>query len=160
MRKSKTQQVMAGVKFPVEEKNRLMGIAQRREQTLTDLVKDGVELMAGLPDDFLKQFQKICDTTRLPFSTVFVQFLLVYAAQDAACLKVYEHSNTFQRAFQFDHEGLITGDKLSEKVYNEVLKNAKDLKKRMKENADGKTENLVLSKPEAAQISIQMRATG
>jgi len=160
MRKSKTKMVMAGVRFPEEEKKRLIGIANRREQTLTDLVKDGVELMAGLPDDFLKQFQKICDTTQLPFSTVFVQFLLVYAAQDNACLEVYKHSNTFQRAFQFDHEGLITGDKLSARIYDEVEKNATDLKKRMKENADGKTEDLVLSKPEAAQISIQMRATG
>ena len=161
MWKNKRNLVMAGVMFPVEEKKRLMEVAGRRGQSLTDLVKAGVEIVAGLPDDFLKQFQEICDATKLPFPTVFVQFLLVYVAQDNAALKVYGHSNTYKRAFQQDKKrGLITGQKLSKQVYEEVFKNATDLKKRMKENADGKTENLVLSKPEAAQISIQMRATG
>lgn len=149
---------MAGVKFPEEEKKRLHKIAERRGQSFSELIRDGVEIIAGLPDEFLKQYQQICDATKLGLPTVFVQFLLVYAAQDAAVLKVYGHSNTYQRAFQFDQKGIISGDRLSKKIYNEVLKNAKDLKKRMIENAAGETENVFVSNADAAEVAIQMGA--
>ena len=158
MRKSTKKLVMAGVNFREEEKKRLLEIADRRKQTLSQLIKDGAEIMAGFPDEFLAQFKQMVESTKMDMPTVLVQLLVTYFAQDAALAKVYGISNTYQRAFQFDQEGLISGDRLSKKVYNEVLKNAKDLKKKLEENASGQTEYAVLSNADAAQIAIQMGA--
>lgn len=157
MVKSKEKLAYAGILIPLSEKTRLQAIAKKRETTLSALLRDGVRMLADFSDDFLAQIGAVASSTKLSPSQVMIQLLLVYIASDAATLKVYGKSTTYQRAFQFDNQGrLITGDRLSDKVFAEVLESAQALKKRLQDSARGVTEATFISNQDAAQMAIQM----
>ena len=157
MRKSKETLEMAGVMIPKSEKARLQGIAKKRGMTLTELLLTGGRMLADFNEEFLAQVDAVAFSTKLNTPQVLTQLLLVYAAQDSATLAVYGKSTTYQRAFQFDNQGaLVTGSRLSNKVYAEVLQASKDLKKRLQDSARGVTETTFISNQDAAQMAIQM----
>jgi hypothetical protein len=157
MKKSKEKLLMAGVMIPETEKIRLQEVAKRRGITLTDLLLNGGRMLANFPDAFLDQIQAVSESTRLSFSQVLTQLLLTYAAEDAATLKVFGKSQTYSRAFRINNRGvLLTGDKLSDEVYAEVLKSAQDLKKRLEDSAHGKPEPIIISNEDAAAMAVQM----
>jgi len=154
--RGKKQSEQTAIRITSDAKTLLQTVGKRRNLTLTQMLVDGGLFMASFPDVFVEQIEKIAIATRLTESQVMVQLFLVYIATDSATLEVYGKSPTFSRAFQFDHGELVTGDRLSDKVFNEVLKSAKDLKQRLQNSASGKTKTAFISNQDAAQISTQL----
>ena len=144
------------LKIPVSEKKMLQSVAKKRGVTLTSLLLDGARMLASLDDDFLNQVEAVAFSTKLSKPQVMTQLLLTYAAQDVATLEVFGNSATYNRAFQFEDGSLVTGSRLSEKVYAEVLQTAKELKKRLQDSAQGQKKRAYVSAQDAAAIAIQM----
>lgn len=134
MLKAQEKLIMAGLMIPETEKKRLQETAKRRGITLTDLLLKGGLMLAEFSDGFLEQIEKIAETTRLSVSQTIIQLLLVYVSKDAATLKARKRSDTFELAFRYDKNGLITGDQLSDMVFDEQKAALKDLYDRWEAN--------------------------
>lgn len=158
MRKRPESLTTAGLQLKKSVKDHIQKVAASRGVSLTQFFVDGALLLAGIDADFMKQLDELKESTKLSTAQVLMQLVLVYTAEDAALAKSYGRSETIRRAFQFDGQGrLITGNELSDSVYNEVLENAESLKKRLRDASRGYKKEVFISDADAAQISKQIR---
>ena len=148
--KSKTDYLT--IRITPDKKAYLEIRAQIMKMTFTDLLITGATMYADFDPDFLKQMKEIAEKVKLDMPTVIQQLLLVYAAQDAAILKTFGVSKTYQRAFQFNEHGLITGNQLSDAVFAEVKEAALALRERLEGNR-GAGAPLKISKDTAALLA-------
>ena len=157
MRKAKEKLKMAGVLIPESEKKEIQLIAERRNQTLTELVLTGIRMMTDFNDDFLRQIDEVAEMSKISTSRIMAQLLTVYVAQDSALLEIFGKSQTYKMSLQHDSSGkLITGDELSKKVFKETLAAAQNLKTRLKKSSKGKNKKTFISYEDASQLATQM----
>jgi len=107
------------------EKSRLEAVAEGRKMNFTDLLLEGARMLSEFSPYFLEEIRKIAQRVGLSVPKVIQQLLTAYIAADAAVLEVFGTSKIYQRAFQFDKEGLITGDRLSALVLEQTKDDAK-----------------------------------
>ena len=154
MRKSKEQQEMAGLLIPKSQKKHLQKAAKDKGISFTELLVEGGELMAGFDVGFVKQLTDIAEKIHLDLAKVITHLLLTYVATDSANLKVWGRSKTYARAFQYNVSGMLTGSELANKVFDDALKDAENLKKKLEDSRDGRAETLFISPQDAADLAL------
>ena len=144
----------ATVSITPDELRQFRKIAKRRKMSFSGLLLDGANLLAGFPDAFVDQINGMAKTFKVDTSVIIVQLLLFYVAQDAALTEVYKRSNTYRCAFEYGANGLISGDELSDKVFDATKAKALELKDRIK--GAGKVDGTFYSLEDQAQIANRM----
>lgn len=105
----------------------LQKVAKKRGTTFSGLLIEGARMLADFDEGFLDEMQKASDRLRLNRSTVIQQLMINYLAFDMAMMEVLGTSKTFERAFRFGPDGLITGDELSKQIQKETEKDLREL---------------------------------
>jgi len=123
---------------------------------IPEYLRQAVEFYGSFNEDFLKQINDTAKLTKTNTATVIQQLLTVYMAQDFAIYSTMGKTKTFQRAFQFTPEGLISGNQLSEQVAAEVTKAAEDLRSRLEAMKHGKMKETIISFEEAGLMSARL----
>ena len=145
-------------KITETQKKHVEAQAKRRGIKVGKYVLDALEFYWEFEPSFLEQISVNTKESGHSVPDVIKSLLLVYLSEDNAALKVYGKSWTFQQAFQYDDKGnRIQGTELSNKVYDEAYARNQDFKKRLEDNAAGKTETLLIPVRDAIQIRKQMQ---
>jgi hypothetical protein len=118
-----------------EQKKKIVQEAKKHDQGLSDYIRDSLSSWASFDVHFLEQVNMTAEKMHLPLTLAIQNLLQAYMATESAVLETYgTPPKTFRRAFQFDQDGLITGNKLSEMVFQQAKKDAAAVKERLEES--------------------------
>lgn len=143
------------VTFLLTDKERVTieNAATERGKNLSELIRDAVEFYASFPVALIEQLKKATVDIKMDIYEIVPRLLLVYIATDAAIVKNFGISKTFERAFRFGPDGkLLEGSELSDKTFEEVDKVCKEVLKKMKWIAAGK--QTLLNREEGSYVPV------
>ena len=135
---------------------RIEADAKKLEMTVPEYVLGAVDFFSGFDRDFFKHINEVSEMLKVPMSTVIQQLLAQYIAQDKAVMDCFgTGSKTFSRAFQYDDNGLIEGNKHSDLVYEQVKKEITALREKL-ENAVKEKKPVLITRDDAALMSARL----
>lgn len=114
------------VKVTEEEKRRFIDGAEKRDMTTSGLMREATDFYLAFPKEFLDVVKISADPLKMAVPTVIVYLLNYYLAQENALIEFFKKhtgaatTHTFKRAFQYNQQGLIDSDEISEKVQKEI----------------------------------------
>jgi len=142
----------------MDERVQIVDAAMERDTTISALIRDAVKFYLGFPAGFIEQMEKVAKEYKTDVSTIISRFMLVYVATDAAIVKNFGISKTYDRAFRFDEKGrLMQMEQISDNTLEEVDKICKEVLKKLKRTSRTGEES-VLTKEEAGFIPVLREA--
>jgi hypothetical protein len=145
-----------GVRLKPSEKVYLETQAAKLGMTLSDLLRAGAILYASFEPAFLEVLRAKSGQAGVEPATALQQLLQTYLATEAAILSVFGgQSRTFVRAFQRDVAGLVTGDRLSRLVFEQVQAEAVEMRKKI-ERTLKKGSTTTITKNQAALLAARL----
>jgi hypothetical protein len=148
------------IRVNMAERVKIVDAAMERDRTLSQFVRDAVDFYVAFPVAMIEQLKKATADIKMDIYDIIPRLLLVYVAMDAAIVKNFGISKTFERAFGFGPDGkLLEGSELSDKTFEEVDTVCKEVLKKMKWMAEGRQDKKVLlSKEEGAYVRVLQEA--
>jgi len=123
------------VKMTLEQREEIGRAAEIRNQKVAEFCIEALHFYCSFTPGFLDQMGVTAEQMHLPLSTVIQNLLQVYTAQDHARYEICGlPSKAIRRAFQFDENGLVFGNRLSEIAF-EQYKNDLEMVRNRLENA-------------------------
>ena len=154
-REGKQKGINTAFRISVGERERLEKRAAEMKISPSELIRRASNLYLNFDESFLEQMEKTAIAVKLDVSTTIQQLMTVYVATDAAIVEKFGISKTFERAFQYDQNGLITGNEHAKKVKDEVLAGIDGLMGKLKESQKIGKEAFI-TKPEAVLLAARV----
>jgi hypothetical protein len=112
-----------------EQKDKIKAESKKQNINEPEYVRQAIEFYSTFDVHFLEHIYALGEKTKLPMPLVIQQLLASYLAQDDAYMdKFKKPSKAFQRAFQYDENGLIQGNAHSDLVFEQTKEDIEKFK--------------------------------
>lgn len=91
----------------MDQRVKIVDAAMERDTTLSQLIRDAVDFYVAFPVTMIEQIKKATADVKMDIYDIIPRLLLVYVATDAAIVKNFGISRTFERAFRFGPDGKL-----------------------------------------------------
>jgi len=96
-----------------EEKQKLEMLAEKRNLSLSDYIRRGLQFYTSFPPDLMNDLERLSKALHFPVETVVAHKLIRQMAFDATWQTVIgEWRPGYNREFRIDGKGLVTGERL------------------------------------------------
>jgi len=138
------------IRMNTELRERIKAEALKQEISIPEYMRQALENWTSFNVHFLEKIYILAEDQKIPMTLVIQQLLTSYLGQDYAFQDVFGMpTRAFTRAFQHDEKGLISGNKLSELVFQQTLADIAGLRNKLIQSVqEGKA--AVITKEEAA----------
>ena len=144
------------VRITNSQKQKIEAEAKKQDVTVPEYVLEALEFYSSFDVHFLEHIYSLAEKVRLPMPIVIEHLLQAYLGSEAANIEIFKNkTRIFQRAFQYDENGLITGNRLSDLAYQQQKKESEALYQKLLEHAESEeTEPIMITREEAALLAV------
>ena len=141
------------IRISAEQKARIEAEARKQDVTTAQYVIEALDFYSTLDVHFLESMHMTAEKVKLPMSKVIQNLLVAYINTELAQMDFLNTGGiTYQRAFQWDKDGLIEGIKHMDLTYNQAKEEYVFLREKLeKANKDG--QSVLITHREAALIA-------
>ena len=142
------------VRISKEHKQELAAdMEEKHFKKLPHYLLAALDFYKGFDVHFLEHIQALADKVQLPLPTVIQHLLQTLIAEQAAVTDVLGVTpKIFKRSFQYDADGLVTGNRLSDLVYEQQKQAAEELLEKLQKCANT-GDDVRITRDEAAMIA-------
>ena len=145
------------VKMTEKALDHIKKCAKDQDRKIPEYVNDALDFFGAFDVHFLEHIHSTAKKIGQNMPTVIENLLQAYMSIDIANSEVFKvGGHTYRQAFQYDENGLIRGNKLSDKVYEDHKKVAKTLLDKLAMAAREKKEVFVSHEDAAILASVLM----
>ena len=144
------------VKITKRQKKQIETAAKAQDVKVPAYVLEALDFYGSFNVHFLEHIYSTAEKVKLPMSKVIQQLLVAYINADTAIIEEFgTGGKTYQRAFQYDKDGLIEGIEHMDLVYKQVKKEACALREKL-ENAAKDGYPVMITKEDAALMAARL----
>lgn len=120
------------IRINKNKKNKIEKDAEKQGLNVPAYVSAAIDFYGSFDVHFLEQMNMTAEKLKLPIPTVIQQLLVAYTSADIAIMKTFgTGGKTYQRAFQYDENGLIEGIEHMNLVRSQVSGESSNLIKKL-----------------------------
>ena len=120
------------VRINSKQKNKIEAEAKKQNVKVPQYVSEAIDFYSAFDVHFLEHIYATAEKMKLPMPTVIQQLLVAYINADCAVMEVFgTGGKTYKRAFQYNENGLIEGNKHADLVYKQVMEEISVLKTKL-----------------------------
>lgn len=135
--KPKHKSVQTGFRLIESRKKRIEARAKMNGQSLQDFISESLNLREGIADEFWEELGQLAEVMQLPIATIIANKIIKLVSFDYVWREVFGSPPPGSLSeFQFDAEGLITGEVLLKKMNAEHRALLKDIKSKLEKSAE------------------------
>jgi hypothetical protein len=144
------------IRISAVQKKKIEDDAKKYGVGVPKYVLNAADFYSGFDVHFLEHIKSTAQKVKLPMATVMQQLLVAYVHADTAIMEVFgTGGKTYQRAFQYDENGLIEGTKHADMVYDQVKNEISILREKL-ENAVKSRKAVVITGDDAAIMAARL----
>lgn len=144
------------IRISAKQKKNIEAEAKKQNVNVPKYVLEALNFYSAFDVHFLEHIYDTAEKVKLPMSTVIQQLLVAYINADIAIMDVFgTGGKTYKRAFQYDENGLIEGNKHADLVYEQTKKEISVLRTKL-ENAVKAGTPVLITRDDAALMAARL----
>ena len=144
------------VRITEKQKEKIEAEAKKQGVKVPEYVLAALDFYGSFDVHFLEHINATAEKMKLSMPIVIQQLLQAYISADCAIMEVFgTGGKTYKRAFQYDENGLIEGNKHADLVYEQVKEEISTLRTKL-ENAVKKGKPVLISKEDASLMAARL----
>ena len=152
-----TKDALLQVKITKDQKKQIESAAKAQDVKVPEFVLAALDFYTGFDVHFLEHIHATAKKVKLPMPTVMQQLLVAYINADIAVMDLFGTGTgkTYRRAFQYDENGLIEGDKHANLVHSQVKNEISALREKL-EKAVKASKPVMITRDEVALMAARL----